>query len=174
MFPGYTYMRTYINDLSAKKGEEVSIMGWVDVRRDQGKMIFLDFRDMTGYVQGVVLPGSAAMDTAKELRTEWVVEVLGKVNERPERNKQADKQNGDIELEILGITVLNKAETPAFDVSGDGREIGEDVRLEKRYIDIRRPRLQKNIRMRHKIVKFIRDYLDKEKFIEVETPILTK
>ncbi len=87
---------------------------------------------------------------------------------------QADKQNGDIELEVLSIKVLNKAETPPFDVRSDGKEIGEDVRLKYRYLDLRRPRLQKNLRNRHKVIKMIRDQLDGQGFIEVETPILTK
>ncbi len=166
--------RTMIGELSSKKGDEVTIKGWVDVRRDQGKMVFFDFRDMSGYVQGVVLPNSGAIEIAKEIRTEWVVEVSGKVNERPERNKQEGKVNGDIELEVLEIKILNKAATPQIDVTSDGHEIGEEARLTYRYLDLRRPRLQKNIRMRHKIAKFIRDFLDNEKFIEIETPILTK
>ncbi len=167
-------MRTYIRDISAKKGEEVLIKGWVDVRRDQGKMIFLDFRDMSGYVQGVILPNSNAMEVGKELRPEWVVEVTGRVNERPEKNKQGDRQNGDIELEILEIIVLNKAETPPFDVTGDGLEIGEDVRLKYRYLDLRRPRLQNNMRMRDKIITFFREYMHKNDFVEIETPMLMK
>ncbi len=167
-------MRTFIKDLSGKKGEEVSISGWVDVRRDQGKMIFLDIRDMTGKTQSVVLPNhTEALEVAKVLRPEWVVEIMGKVNERPEKNK-TEGENGDIELEVLGIKVLNKAETPTFDIGSDGKEIGEEVRLRDRYIDIRRPRLQKNLRMRHKVMKLIRDELDKQSFAEIETPILTK
>ncbi len=167
--------RVLIGDLKDHIGKEVQIKGWVDVRRDQGKMVFFDFRDMTGYVQGVVLPNQAeAIEIAKEVRTEWVVGVVGMVNKRPERNIQADKQNGDIELEVTGISVLNKAVTPNIDVTTDGKEIGEEARLTYRYLDLRRPRLQKNIRMRHKVTKLIRDLLDKEHFIEIETPILTK
>ncbi len=166
--------RKYIGDLSKFIGEEVSISGWIDVRRDQGKMVFFDFRDMTGKVQGVVLPNSAAIDTAKTVRPEWVVTVTGKVNARPERAIQKDKQNGDIELEVLAIEVLNQAETPAFEIGSDTRIVNEEVRLENRYIDLRSERLQNNIRNRHKVIKFIRDYLDKEKFIEIETPLLTK
>ncbi len=167
-------MRTLIKDLSGKKGEEVSISGWVDVRRDQGKMIFLDIRDMSGKVQSVVLPShTEALEVAKMLRPEWVVEITGKVNERPEKNR-TEGENGDIELEVLGIKVLNKAETPTFDIGSDGKEIGEEVRLRDRYLDIRRPRLQKNLRMRHKVMKLIRDELDKQSFAEIETPILTK
>jgi aspartyl-tRNA synthetase len=167
--------RTYIKDLASKAGEEVSISCWIDVRRDQGKMVFFDFRDMTGYVQGVVLPMHAeAIETAKEVRPEWVVEIKGKVNARPPKNVQADKQNGAIELEVLAIKILNKAETPAFDVRSDGKEIGEDVRLKYRYLDLRRPRMQKNLRNRHKVIKMIRDELSSQDFIEVETPNLTK
>lgn len=167
--------RIYIKDLKDHVGAEVTIAGWVDVRRDQGKLIFLDFRDMSGYVQGVILPNATdAHAVGEKVRPEWVVEARGKVNKRPERNVQAEKQNGDIELEILSLVILNEAETPPFDISGDGKEIGEEARLKYRYIDLRRPRMQTNLRNRHKVVKFIRDYLDREHFIEVETPILTK
>ncbi len=166
--------RTYIKDLSQCVGEEVTISGWVDVRRDQGKMVFIDMRDMTGKVQCVVLPASLGIETAKEMRTEWVVSVIGKVNKRPDRNVKPEILNGDIELEVLSIEVLNKSETLPFEISGDTRGINEDVRLKYRYIDLRSDRMQKNIRNRHKLIKFIRDFLDAEKFIEIETPILTK
>ncbi len=167
--------RIYIGDLASHVSEEVMIKGWVDVRRDQGKLIFFDFRDMSGYVQGVVLPNATeAHEVGAKLRPEWVVEVHGKINKRPDKNIQTEKQNGDIELEILSIAVLNEAETPPFDVAGDGRDISEDIRLKYRYLDLRRPRLQRNIRMRDKIVSFFRDYMHKNKFVEIETPILTK
>jgi aspartyl-tRNA synthetase len=167
--------RTYINDLSKHKGEEVTIACFVDVRRDQGKLVFFDFRDMSGKVQGVVLPFHKEVhEMVAPIRTEWVLEVLGKVNARPEKNVQKEKQNGDIELEILGIKVLNEAETVPFDVTSDGRELGEEIRLKYRYLDIRRERMQKNLRSRHAIIKHIRDYFSHEGFIEVETPILTK
>src|SRR3990172_5356071 len=99
--------RVYIKDLKDHVDNEVTIAGFVDVRRDQGKMIFFDFRDVTGKVQGVVLPKSPAMEVAKELRSEWVVEVVGKINKRPDKNINPDVLNGDIELEILEIKVLN-------------------------------------------------------------------
>lgn len=165
--------RTLIKDLKTKTGGEATISGWVDVRRDQGKLIFLDIRDISGKIQSVVLPKAEAMEVAKTLRPEWVVEILGKVNERPEKNR-VEGENGDIELEVLSIKVLNEAETPAIDVGTDGREIGDEHRLEHRYLDLRRPRMQKNLKMRHKVAKFIRDYLDKEGFFEIETPYLTK
>lgn len=165
--------RIYINKLSEKKGSEVVIKGWVNVRRDQGKMIFLDFRDMTGIVQGVILPNSEAMEVGKTLREEFAVEVIGKVNERPEKNKKAGILNGDIELEILNINVLNEAMILPFPTSGDTREINESVRLKYRYLDLRNGRMQKNIKNRFRIQKFIRDFLEKENFTEIETPLLS-
>ncbi len=166
--------RTYIKDLGSKKGEEVIIKSWIDVRRDQGKLVFLDFRDMSGFVQGVVLPGSAAKDIAQTVRPEWVVEVRGKVNERPEKNKQAGKQNGDIELEILDIKVLNEADTVPFEIGKDTREVGEETRMKYRYVDLRSARMQRNLRMRSEVFSLVRNYLRDRYFTEVETPILTK
>ncbi len=166
--------RTYIKDLSAKVGQEVTIKGWVDIRRDQGKLIFLDFRDVTGKVQGVILPNAtAAHEVGFTLRPEWVVCVKGKVNPRPPKNVQKDKQNGEIELEILEIKVLNEATTPPIDIRGDGKEINEEVRLKYRYQDLRRPRLQKNIINRHKVMLHVRNALAKEGFTEIETPLLS-
>ncbi len=167
--------RIYIKDLKNYIGQEITIKGWVDVRRDQGKLIFFDFRDMSGKVQGVILPNASNVhEIGSKVRTEWVVEVRGKVNQRPERAMQKDKQNGDIELEILEIFVLNEAETPPFDISGDGKEIGEEVRLRYRYIDLRRSRMQKNIRNRHRAIQFIHEFYSNEGFTEVETPYMTR
>lgn len=167
--------RIYIKDLSQKAGETVTLLGWVDVRRDQGKMVFMDMRDMTGKVQCVVLPNHAeAIEVAKTVRPEWVLSITGIVNKRPEKNIKTDVQNGDIELEVTGITVLNEATTPNFDVTTDGKEIGEENRLQYRYLDLRRPRMQKNIRARARVTNMIRSYLSDNFFTEVETPILTK
>lgn len=167
-------MRTYIKDLKENIGQEVVIKGWVSVRRDQGKMVFMDMRDMTGLVQCVVLPASAGIETAKEMRTEWVLAVTGVVNKRPEKNIKAGVLNGDIELEVKNIEVLNKTETLPFDISEDTKAVNEDTRLKYRYLDLRSDRMQKNIRARHKLVKFVRDFMDEEGFIEIETPMLTK
>ncbi len=167
--------RTYIKDLKGHVGKEVTIKGWVDVRRDHGKLIFIDLRDMSEKVQMVVLPNhKEAHEAAGAVRSEWVLEVKGKVNERPAKMVNKDEANGTVELEVLDVKVLNKSETPPIDVTTNGADIGEEARLKYRYLDLRRPRMQKNIRMRHKVIKMIRDYLDKENFIEVETPILTK
>jgi aspartyl-tRNA synthetase len=102
-----------------------------------------------------------------------VVEVTGVVNKRPEKNIKQGVINGDVELEVLSITVLNEATTPAFDISTDGYEVNEEVRLEKKYLDHRRARMQRNIRMRHKVMKFLRDEFDARGFLEIETPLLT-
>jgi aspartyl-tRNA synthetase len=167
--------RIYIKDLNEYIDKEVVISGWVDVRRDQGKLIFFDFRDVSGKVQGVVLPNNdEAHEIGSKVRSEWVVEIRGKINKRPERAIQADKQNGDIEMEIFSITVLNEADVSPFDIAGDGKEINEEIRLRHRYIDLRRERMQKNIRSRHLVSKFVRDFYSKEGFVEIETPYMTK
>lgn len=167
--------RTLIKDLKDHIGKEVTLKGWVDIRRDQGKLIFIDFRDATGKVQMVALPmHKEAIEGASVVRPEWVLEVSGKVNARPEKNVNANEANGMLEVEVLGITVLNKAETPPIDVRSDGRDISEDIRLKYRYLDLRRPRLQANIRLRHAIELFVRNFLSKEGFIEIETPLLSK
>lgn len=167
--------RTLISHLHDHIDSEVCLKGWVDIRRDQGKLIFLDFRDISGKVQGVILPNAtAAHEIGSTLRPEWVVAVIGKVNKRPEKAIQPDKQNGDIEIEILAIEVLNKADTPPFDISGDGKEINEEVRLRYRYIDLRRERMQKNIQNRHKVMHSVREFYTNEGFTEIETPNMTK
>ena len=167
--------RIYIKDLKDYVDKEVTVAGWVDVRRDQGKLIFFDFRDVSGKVQGVVLPNNnEAHEIGSKVRSEWVVEVRGKINKRPERAIQVDKQNGDIEMEIFNIAVLNEAEVSPFDIAGDGKEINEEIRLRHRYIDLRRERMQENIRRRHLVSKFVRDFYSKEGFVEIETPYMTK
>jgi aspartyl-tRNA synthetase len=166
--------RVLIRDVSAHIGEAITIKGWVNVRRDQGKMIFLDFRDASALVQGVILPGSEAMEVGKILREEFVVEVLGKVNERPERNRKEGVINGDVELEVLGITVLNTAEVLPFPIDADTREINETTRLKYRYLDLRSSRMQNNIRNRYATLQFVRNFFQEKEFIEIETPYLTK
>jgi aspartyl-tRNA synthetase len=167
--------RIHIAGLPDHVGETVTIAGWVSVRRDHGKLIFLDIRDESGSVQSVVLPNHVeALDAAQALRSEWVVSVSGQVNPRPEKLVNADQPNGAIEVEVLSISVLNEAETPVFDIASDGREIGEEIRLRYRYADLRRERMQQNIRNRHRVVRHIRNYLSDEGFVEIETPCMTR
>ena len=166
--------RTLIGKLGEHIGETVSIAGWVDVRRDQGKMVFFDFRDRSGLVQGVVLPGSPAMEIAKDIRNEYVVRVEGMMNKRPEKNAQADRQNGDIELEIKAIEILNPSEAMPFDISGDTSGIDESVRAQYRYLDLRSTRMQKNMKIRSEFIRRCREYLFSKDFTEIETPLLTE
>jgi len=163
-----------IGELAGRVGEKVTISGWVDVRRDQGKMVFFDFRDRTGKVQGVVLPASPAMEAAKDIRNEYVVRVEGTVNQRPEKNVQADRVNGAIELEITGLEVLNPSDAMPFDISGDTSGIDEQVRAEYRYLDLRSPRMQKNIKLRSDFIRRCREHLFAKEFTEIETPLLTE
>jgi aspartyl-tRNA synthetase len=167
--------RILIAELAGHAGEEVSISGWVDVRRDQGKLIFFDFRDRSGTVQGVVLPGNEnLMASAKEVRTEYVVTVEGIVNKRPDKNIQEGKVNGDIELEIKAITILNAADTLPFDIGSDTIGIDESARLKYRYLDLRSERLQKNMHMRSDFIQKCREFLFTNDFTEIETPLLTE
>lgn len=167
--------RVLIKNLKDYKEKTVKIAGWVNIRRDHGKLVFLDIRDYTGIIQTVSTPQEKeSYKIAQDLRPEWVVEITGEVSQRPEKMTNTNVQNGDIELQIKGIKVLNMAETPPFDVTSDGHEIGEEHRLEYRYLDLRRDRLQKNIRNRHKVNQFIRNYLTDKDFVEIETPLLSK
>lgn len=166
--------RTLIKNLSQHKTETVLIQGWVDVARDQGKMAFFDFRDVTRKVQGVVFGKPDVLEVAKTLRPEWVVSITGIVNARPEKMIKADVMNGNIEIEITGIEVLNKAETPVFEITESTSEIGEETRLKNRYLDLRTQRMSQNLHMRHRVAKLCRDYLDEAGFFEIETPIFTK
>jgi aspartyl-tRNA synthetase len=157
------------------KGEAVTIAGWVHTRRDHGKITFLDIRDRGGLVQVVCTPqAKEAYETAQKARPEWVLGIEGMVQERPEGTRNNDIATGTIEIAAKAITVYSEAKTLPFAIDTDGYEIGEEKRLQYRYADLRRMRLQKNLSMRHRVLQFMRDFLTKEGFIEVETPILTK
>lgn len=167
--------RVYIKDLSQHVGETVFVSGWVSVRRDHGKLIFIDLRDETSTVQTVFSPrNEEARKTAEAFRSEWVISITGNVKKRPEGMINPEIANGDVELEATSVEIINEAQTPPFDLQSDGREIGEEARLTYRYLDLRRPRLQNNIRMRDKIITFFREYMHRHDFVEIETPILMK
>ena len=167
--------RIYIKDLKEHLGKEVLLKGWIDVRRDHGKLIFIDLRDVSGKVQMVALPNhTEAHGVASTVRSEWVVEVQGLVNKRPEKMVNVEILNGDLEIEVTSIVVINEAQTPPFDIQTDGHEVNEEVRLKYRYIDLRRDRLQKNLRTRSEFVQRVRTYLFDKKFVEIETPLLTE
>ncbi|MDD3614231.1 MAG: aspartate--tRNA ligase [Candidatus Pacebacteria bacterium] len=166
--------RIFINQLKNYLGQEVLLKGWVDTRRDHGKLIFIDLRDKTGLVQVVFSPNSSTYEKAKELRGEWVVAIQGKVNERPKGMENPKIETGNLEVEALDLTILNKSQNLPISIDTDGYEIGEEHRLRYRYLDLRRQRLQKNLRKRHEVILFMRNYLTERGFVEIETPILTK
>ena len=166
--------RIYIKDLQTKTGEEVLIKGWVNIRRDQGKMIFLDFRDMTGVVQGVILPNQTeAIEIGKKLRQEFAVAVTGKVNERPERNKKAGVMNGDIELEILHIEILAEAAPLPFDMSVDGYNLELVTELDHRALVLRHPKNQAIFKINETIIDSFREFMKQNMFFEFQAPSIT-
>ena len=160
--------RTLIGDLANKKGEAVLIQGWVSVRRDQGKMVFFDFRDRSGAVQGVVLPKSEAIEIAKDVRNEYVVSVEGKVNARPEKNIKAGAQNGDIELEVTKIEIISKAEIP-FEL---GSEVNLDTYLDHMPFTLRSEKAKQIFKVQEAIIQGFRDGMKAQDFTEFQAPAL--
>ena len=158
-------------------GQSVTLNGWIQKRRDFGELVFLDLRDRTGIAQIVVDRERGAGDelvaTAKELRSEFVVRVEGEVVERTEGQKNPKLATGDVEVVAKNIVILNRAETPPFPIDDD-TDAAEELRLQYRYLDLRRPSLARNLTLRHKMLTAVRNYFDRHGFLEIETPILTK
>jgi nondiscriminating aspartyl-tRNA synthetase len=166
--------RIYIKDLKDFIGQEVLIAGWVDVRRDQGKLVFMDMRDMTGKVQGVVLPSHAdAMEQVKEVRTEWVLKVTGMVNKRPERNIKEGVLNGDIELEITKIEILAQAAPLPFDMSTDGYNLELTTELDNRSLVLRQSKVQAIFKVQETIIDSFREFMKSNLFFEFQAPSIT-
>lgn len=165
--------RTLIRDLTNAIGQVVTLKGWVDTRRDHGKLIFLDLRDFTGLAQVVILPKSAGYATAQDLRSECVVTITGTVNARPESMVNPNLASGTVEVLADEITLISQAQNPPFELH-DTKSVSEDVRLKYRYLDLRSPRMQRNLRLRSDFVQKARDYLFNHAFAEIETPLLTK
>ena len=165
----------YCGELSKKHiNKTITVCGWVHRRRDHGGVIFLDIRDKTGIVQVVVNPeNKKSFSLAEKIRSEFVLKISGKVNERPEDAENEDLTTGVIEIIADEIIVLNEAETPAFPLD-QSAEVSEEVRLKNRTLDLRRPEMQKNLETKSKISQIVRKELEKKDFIDIETPILTK
>jgi len=157
-------------------GQEVLLAGWVHRRRDHGGLIFIDLRDRDGITQVVCDSEHAggAHEAAGQVRSEYVIQVRGTVRPRPEGLRNPNLPTGDVEVLADELVVLNPSKTPPFYISDAGKEVDEALRLKYRYLDLRRPSMQRNLMLRHRIVKFIRDYLDEQGFVEIETPILIK
>lgn len=156
-------------------GQQVTLAGWVNRRRDHGGLVFLDLRDRSGIVQVVTNPDVAteAHAVAQEVRNEYVLQVRGRVRVRPEDLANPDLDTGEIEVVAQAVEILNPSKTPPFYVYGD-EPVDEALRLQYRYLDLRRQRMQRNVMLRHQVIKYIRDFLDQRGFVEVETPILFK
>ncbi len=168
-------MRTLTKDVPQHVGETITLKGWVHGRRDHGRLIFIDLRDRWGIVQVVFTPGNKELlAKANMIRPEWVIELEGLVKERPAGMQNKDLATGSIEIEASRLEILSEAQTSPFAIDTDGYEIGEEHRIEYRYLDLRRERMKKNLMLRDKVISFVRNFLHEKDFIEVETPILTK
>ncbi len=156
-------------------GTKVTLNGWVDTRRDLGGLIFIDLRDRFGITQIVFEPGYnlEAHSAAGNLRNEFVISIEGKVRQRPEGTENPALETGQVDVMVNKLVILNEAKTPPFPIKDDV-ETSEDTRLKYRYLDLRRPSMQKNILMRHKMYQIVRRYFDKNNFVEIETPVLMK
>lgn len=174
--------RIFVNETIKKIGEKVKVSGWVNVRRDHGKIIFIDLRDRSGLLQVVFanprsdLGGTLRSDLMKkadQLRSEWVVSIEGTVKERPENLKNPKIETGEIELAAEELEILNEAKTPPFEI-GEKDKINEELRMEYRYLDLRDPKMQKNLIKRSEVLRFLNNYFKDNGFIEIETPDLTK
>ncbi len=163
-------------ELTAKHiGERVTLAGWVHRRRDHGGLVFIDLRDRAGLVQVVFNPevSGEGHEVATRLRHEYVLQVTGEVAKRPQGTENPNLPTGEVEVIAQQVQILNPSKTPPFYINED-IEVDENLRLRYRYLDLRRPRMKENILLRHRVIKFMRDFLDERDFIEIETPILIK
>jgi aspartyl-tRNA synthetase len=152
-------------------GKKVKVAGWVNSVRSHGKIIFVDLRDRSG----ISVPDNEEVyKKAKELRPEWVIEVVGKVSKRPSKMVNPKIETGSVEISVEKLEILSQAKTLPFSIEGDGYDINEEKRMKYRYLDLRRKRMKENLIKRQAVIQFMRDFLQKEGFLEVETPILTK
>ncbi len=157
-------------------GEQVTLAGWVHRRRDHGGVVFFDLRDRYGLVQITINPdsGPEILESVAAVRMEWVLQITGEVRQRPSGMENPKMATGAVEVVATAISVLNPARTLPFMVSGEEQAADENTRLKYRYLDLRRERMTRNMLLRHRVVKFMRDYLDERGFVEIETPMLFK
>jgi len=168
--------RSLNTEANNQVGKEVRINGWVHARRNMGKIVFLDMRDMSSLMQVVVVPSEldeASKGIVDEIRPEFVLEITGVAQERGEKQKNPDMATGNIEILAKTIQIQGRSETPPFEIDKDSMDVNEELRLKHRYLDLRTERMSKNIRNRGKVVQWFRDYLGDQGFVEIETPLLT-
>ena len=166
-------MRILSGELKTKLNQTVTVAGWVNSRRDHGGLIFIDLRDHQGIIQLVITPeNNQAFTLAESLRDEFVISATGLIRERAADLKNPNIETGDIELVVESIELLNRSDTPPVNTHDDGPESSEELRLKYRYLDLRRPSMQKTLKRRAKFYSYLRNYMDQHDFIEVTTPIL--
>ena len=169
----YFFMRILSGELKTKLNQTVTVAGWVNSRRDHGGLIFIDLRDHQGIIQLVITPeNNQAFTLAEFLRDEFVISATGLIRERAADLKNPNIETGDIELVVESIELLNRSDTPPVNTHDDGPESSEELRLKYRYLDLRRPSMQKTLKRRAKFYSYLRNYMDQHDFIEVTTPIL--
>lgn len=169
----YFFMRILSGELKTKLNQTVTVAGWVNSRRDHGGLIFIDLRDHQGIIQLVITPeNKQAFTLAESLRDEYVISATGLIRERAADLKNPNIETGDIELVVESIELLNRSDTPPVNTHDDGPESSEEFRLKYRYLDLRRPSMQKTLKRRAKFYSYLRNYMDQHDFIEVTTPIL--
>lgn len=169
----YFFMRILSGELKTKLNQTVTVAGWVNSRRDHGGLIFIDLRDHQGIIQLVITPeNNQAFTLAESLRDEFVISATGLIRERAADLKNPNIETGDIELVVESIELLNRSDTPPANTHDDGPESSEELRLKYRYLDLRRPSMQKTLKRRAKFYSYLRNYMDQHDFIEVTTPIL--
>ncbi len=156
-------------------GQRVVLNGWVDTRRDLGGVIFIDLRDRYGITQVVFEPAfnEEAHEASKSLRSEYVISIEGEVRQRPADTENPNLPTGMVDVKVDKLVILNESDTPPFQIK-DGIDVHEDIRLKYRYLDLRRPEMQQNILLRHKVYQIARNYFDRNNFVEIETPMLMK
>lgn len=159
--------RTLVRNTVDKIGEKVKLFGWIDTIRDHGKIAFIDLRDRSGKVQCI-------FDKSPKVGAESVVEIVGKVTKRPEKLVNSNLETGTVEIQVEKIKTISPSKETPLPIGSDGLEIEESVRLKYRYLDLRRERMTNNLRTRSKAIQFVRNWLMKRDFVEIETPILTK
>lgn len=153
----------------------MELYGWVNKRRDHGKIIFIDLRDRGGISQLVFTPeNNEVYKKADSLRPEWVIRARGEVKKRPKGMENLELVTGEYEVAVSDLEILSQAKTPPFEIETDGYDVNEEIRMKYRYLDLRRPRLSRNLKEKARIIKFTRDFLTEKEFVEVETPILGK
>ena len=167
--------RTLNSETPKNIGGTVKLSGWVNTVRSHGKIIFIDLRDFSGIVQVVFTPKNGEIyQIAQKLRPEWVISIEGEVKERPQGMINDKVETGKIEVEAKDLKVMSEAKTLPFPIDEDGYQIGEQLRMKYRYLDLRRERMKRNITVRQKVISHMRNFLQERNFVEVETPMLTK